>query len=292
MCAPLVKEADDSTLPDQQQHSSVRLTSWWLNRSIWQTLGFTWTHRLCCNLSSALTDVASIGKAGCQCVWERVIIYELSHLRTLWAQLCSHGFKRQSLSSGWESKKPEQAQQECPFHRVHNNHPAPENTVPGLPSERTTVTVCRARGRDESMCPFVSSDWWTKKRGGKKKAKTDKTYKTIIPHSLHSWHIFWEAISCKNSDTGIMMALIGPHLTGGTSCSFVLVSLWEDGVGGGWSGRGRVWGKQLLEMTQSRTSLWPPTLAHNAHTFAHITTSHIGRPVNVGACRFFCWWPS
>lgn len=154
---------------------------------------------------------------------------------------------------------------------------------------------CAAHVVEMSLCALllaVTDERKKKKGGGGKKAKTDKTYKTIIPHSLHSWHIFWEAISCKNSDTGIMMALIGPHLTGGTSCSFVLVSLWEDGVGGGWSGRGRVWGKQLLEMTQSRTSLWPPTLAHNAHTFAHITTSHIGRPVNVGACRFFCWWPS
>lgn len=30
-----------------------------------------------------------------------------------------------------------------------------------------------------------------------------------------------------------MMALIGPQLTGGTSCSFVLVSLWGGGGQGG-----------------------------------------------------------
>lgn len=157
MCAPLVREADDSTLPDQQQHSSVKLTSWWLNRSIWQTLGFTWTHRLCCNLSSTLTDAASEGKACvCVCAWSYVYscICALSRRSSARRVL-----KRQLLGSGWEPKNPEQAQQESPFHTVHNNQPAPENTVPGLPSERTALTVCRTRGRDGSMCPFVSSDW-------------------------------------------------------------------------------------------------------------------------------------
>ena len=156
MCPPLVREADDSTLLDQQQHSNVRLTSWWLQRSIWQTLGFTWTHRLCCNLSSALTDAASVGKSlVCVCA----IMYVLSHLCALWAQLRSQGLKRQLLGSGWEPKKPVQAQQGCRFHSAHNSYPAPENTVPGLPCERTAVTVCSARGRDGSMCPFVSTNW-------------------------------------------------------------------------------------------------------------------------------------
>lgn len=161
MCAPLVREADDSTLPDQQQHSNVRLTSWWLCRSIWQTLDFTWTHRLSCNLSSVLTDAALEGKAGCVYVCASVcaIMYLLLHLCALWAQLDSHGLKRQLLGSGWEPKKPVQAQQGSPFHSAHNNHPAPENTVSGLPCEHTAVTVCCARGRDGSMCPFVSSNW-------------------------------------------------------------------------------------------------------------------------------------
>lgn len=158
MCPPLDREADDSTLPNQQQHSNVRLTSWWLYRSIWQTLGFTWTHRLCCNLSSVLTDATSVGKA--LCVWVCVqscmyfcicVLFGLGSPRT--------GWKRQLLGSGWEPNKPVQAQQGSPFHSMHNNHPTPENTVPGLPCERTAVTVCRARGRDGSMCPFVSSDW-------------------------------------------------------------------------------------------------------------------------------------
>lgn len=84
-----------------------------------------------------------------------------------------------------------------------------------------------------------------------------------------------------------MMALIGPQLTGGTSCSFVLVSLWGDGVGTGWRGRGRVWGKQLLEMTQSRTSLWPP---HPTHTYTqtHTITSYTLVDLQVW---FTTWFP-
>lgn len=86
------------------------------------------------------------------------IIYVLLHLCALGAQPRLHGLKRQLLCSGWEPKKPVQAQQGSPFHSAHNNHAAPENTVPGLPCERTAVAVCRARGRDGSMCPFVSSN--------------------------------------------------------------------------------------------------------------------------------------
>lgn len=75
-----------------------------------------------------------------------------------------------------------------------------------------------------------------------------------------------------------MMALIGPQLTGGTSCSFVLVSLWGNGVRGGSQGRGRVWGKQLLEMTQSRTSLWPPQPNHLLHPHPpHSTHPHTNK---------------
>ena len=150
----LVREADDSTLPDQQQHLNVRLTSWWLYRSIWQTLGFTWTHRLRCNLSSPLTDVAPTGKALYVCVWKCVCDHVCTmfvHLCALWAQ------KRQLLGSGWEPKKPVQAQQGSPFHSAHNNPPSSREHSAWLALwTHSSDSVPRTWAR---LCPFVSSDW-------------------------------------------------------------------------------------------------------------------------------------
>ena len=178
----LVREADDSTLPDQQQHLNVRLTSWWLHRSIWQTLGFTWTHRLRCNLSSTLTDVA-IGKALCMCVCVCVKVCVRSCMCYVRASVCSLGAKKKEdnclVQDGNQRSRCGHSRGAL-FTARTITHPAPENTVPGLPCERTAATVCRARGRD-CVLLLAATDKWKKEKKEKEKKKTDKTCKTIIP---------------------------------------------------------------------------------------------------------------
>lgn len=70
-----------------------------------------------------------------------------------------------------------------------------------------------------------------------------------------------------------MMALIGPQLTRGTSCSFVLVSLW--GVWGGGGGGVGFEGNSCWRWHSQEHPCDPPP-----HYYTHSHHFHINRPVS------------
>lgn len=120
---------------------------------------------------------------------------------------------------------------------------------------------------------LAATDKWKKKKSKNRQDLQDNntTLPAQLAYFLRSYFLlkFWHG----NNDGFDWAPVNGRHFL--FLCIGFIVRRWG---GRGRSGRGRVWGKQLLEMTQSRTSLWPPTPVHqhqHTHDFCACSPSRI-----------------